>query len=222
MLRVGLTGDLGSGKSTVAAIFAELGAKVFSSDEMARAMMQPDEPVYQAVVQLFGASVVSSDSSLDRRALARLAFEEGRVEELNAIVHPAVLTEQERLLRELAQAAPHAIAVVESALIFTAKVTGHQQKTQPWRARFDRVVLVRAPLEAKIARFVARLSHGKPLGEPERQALEADARARLALQDNESHAEECLLIENDSDLPALREQVKLVWRELQQAEAFHP
>ncbi len=221
MLRVGLTGDLGSGKSTVAAIFAELGAKVFSSDDMARAMMQPGEPVYRAIVDLFGPAVVSNNGELDRRALARIAFAEGRVEELNAIIHPAVIAEQARLLQHLSDADLHAIAIVESALIFTAKLTGPDQQEQPWRKRFDRIVLVRAPLETKIARFVARLSLGKPLTGTERSLLEADARGRLALQTsaNESHAAECLLIDNNAGLPTLRDRVEAIWRELKQSEA---
>jgi dephospho-CoA kinase len=221
MLRVGLTGDLGSGKSTVAALFAELGAKIFSSDDMARTMMQPGEPVYQTIVNLFGPAVLGTNNELDRRALARLAFEEGRVEELNAIIHPAVIAEQARLLADLAQSDSHAIAIVESALIFTAKVSQPDRATQPWRTRFDRVVLVRAPFETKLARFVDRLSAGKPMTEAEQASLEADARNRLALQSeaNESHAADCLIIENNAGLSTLREEVEAVWHELQQAEA---
>ena len=74
MLRVGLTGDLGSGKSTVAGMLAERGAVIFASDEMARAMMQPGHAVYDAIVAQFGDGVVLPDGSLDRRELARLAF----------------------------------------------------------------------------------------------------------------------------------------------------
>ena len=80
MLRVGLTGDLGSGKSTVARMFAERGAVVLSSDEMGRAMMQPGEAVYTAIAERFGKGVVAPDGSLDRRELARLVFDEGRAE----------------------------------------------------------------------------------------------------------------------------------------------
>lgn len=217
MLRVGLTGDLGSGKSTVAAMLGALGATVFSSDEMARAMMQQGEPVYAHIVERFGRAVVRQDGSLDRSTLARLAFAEGRVEELNAIVHPAVLREQARLLEELAHAQPDAVAVVESALIFNAR---HGVAGQPWRERFDRMLLVRAPLEQKVRRFVARLSAGRELTAPERGALEEDARARLALQTtlNEAHAAECLVLANDGDLEQLRRQVVAAWAELRQAE----
>ena len=126
MLRVGLTGGLGSGKSTAARRFAELGAVVFSADEIGRDMMQPGEPVYAAIVARFGAEVVSPDGTLDRSALARIAFsgrdtDAGRLEELNAIVHPAVIARQAALMDEVAARDANAVAIVESALIFETK-----------------------------------------------------------------------------------------------------
>ena len=98
MLRVGLTGDLGSGKSTVAAMLAARGAVVLSSDEAARAMMQRGESVYNAIIAQFGSEVVAADGTLDRHKLAQMAFDPAspRVAELNAIIHPAVLAEQDR------------------------------------------------------------------------------------------------------------------------------
>jgi len=212
ILRVGLTGDLGSGKSTVARMFAARGAVVLSSDEMARAMMQPGEAVYEAIVASFGKGVVAPDGSLDRRELARLAFSEGRAEELNAIVHPAVLEEQARQIEEIARAKPDAIVVVESALIFTTK---HGMDGQPWSTRFDRILLVTAPEAQKVARFVERVAAGRELDAKERASLEADARQRLAMQTaNEAHAGECLVIRNDGGLEALERQVDAVWEKL--------
>ena len=223
MLRVGLTGDLGSGKSTVARMFAERGAVVLSSDEMGRAMMQPGQPVYAAIVERFGPEVVAGDGSLDRGALARLAFSDGRVEELNAIVHPAVIAEQARQIKKLARKHPDAIVIVESALLFTTKHGDSGQSGQPWHDRFDRIVLVTAPEEQKIARFVERAAAGRLLDPQERAALEADARARLAMQTaNDAHAAECLVIRNDGDLVALLQRVSAVWRELCQVAQFEP
>jgi len=214
MLRVGLTGDLGSGKTTVARMFAERGAVVYSSDEMARTMMQPGQPVYDIIVKVFGPSVLAADKSLDRRELARLAFSEGRAEELNSIVHPAVLLEQARQIQALAATQPNAIVVVESALIFSTK---HGIDGRPWRDRFDQIVLVTAPEAQKIQRFLARITAGRTLDAKERASLEADARRRLAMQaDNETHASECLVIENDGGFEKLEQQVNAVWKQLQQ------
>jgi dephospho-CoA kinase len=220
MLRVGLTGDLGSGKSTVARMFAERGAVVLSSDEMGREMMQPGQPVYTAIVERFGRAVVAGDGSLDRGALARLAFRDGRVEELNAIVHPAVIAEQARQIKKFARKHPDAIVIVESALLFTTK---HNDSGQSWHDRFDRIVLVTAPEEQKIARFVERAAAGRMLDPQERVRLEADARARLAMQTaNDAHAAECIVIRNDGDLVALLQRVGAVWRELCQVARFEP
>ena len=213
MLRVGLTGDLGSGKSTVARMFAARGAVVLSSDEMARAMMQPGEAVYAAIVASFGKGVVAADGSLDRHGLARLAFSEGRAEELNAIVHPAVIEEQARQIGEIARTKPDAIVVVESALIFSTKYGAGEQ---PWSKRFDRIVLVTAPETQKVMRFVERVAAGRELDAKERASLEADARRRLAMQtENEAHAAESLVIRNEDGLEVLEAEVDDVWSKLQ-------
>src|ERR1035437_5877655 len=109
MLRVGLTGGMGSGKSTAAQMFAAHGAYVFSADEIGRGLMQPGQTVYAAIVARFGPSVVAADGSLDRGALARIAFGDGRIEELNAIVHPATIARQAELIEESAGSAPESV-----------------------------------------------------------------------------------------------------------------
>src|SRR5277367_5251223 len=118
MLRVGLTGGLGSGKSTAAKLFAALGAHVLQSDGIGRELMEPGQAVYAAIVAHFGDGVVRADGGLDRAALARIAFADGRVEELNAIVHPAVIARQAELSEAIFQRDPRAVVIVESALIF--------------------------------------------------------------------------------------------------------
>ncbi len=202
MLRVGLTGELGSGKSTVARLLAERGAIVLSSDEMARGMMQPGQAVYQTIADRFGPSILLPDSQLNRPELARLAFdpEHPRVEELNAIVHPAVLAEQEREVAAIAGTHPEAMVVVESALLFTTRHAGNE----PWRKRFDRIVLVTAPDDVKIARFMERTA-----------ASRKDALARLAAQRiPASLTQDCIVIENASDLQALTYRTEEVFQEL--------
>ena len=205
MLRVGLTGGLGSGKSTVAAILAGLGAHVFSADEIGRSLMQPGEPVFAAIVRQFGAGVVRADGTLDRPELARLAFAEGRVEELNAIVHPATIARQDELARGVFAADPNATMVVESALIFETLHGGD------WRQRFDRLILVTAPETLKIARFVARS------GSADREALEAEAQRRLArMIPDEEKAPECdFVVANERSMESLQQAVVAMWQELQ-------
>ncbi|MCU1226763.1 MAG: coaE [Edaphobacter sp.] len=209
MLRVGLTGGLGSGKSTAAKLFAAHGAHVLQADAIARELMEPEQPVYKALVAHFGGGVVSADGRLDRGALARIAFAEGRVEELNAIVHPAVIARQMELAEEIFARDAGAVVMVESALIFETK---HSGLDEGWRGRFDRVILVTAPEEVKVARFVARSAHGS-ISVEMREALEAEARRRLAQQisDEQKSALCDYVLTNGGALTELEWQVDQLW-----------
>ena len=218
MLRVGLTGGLGSGKSTVAGILRELGAEVIEADELGRGLMEPGQPVFSAIVERFGAEVVGPDGRLNRARLADLAFREGRLQELNAIVHPAVIAAEERWMEQVFARSPAAVAVVESALIFEverdARLRGEKETLlADWRRRMDRVIVVTAPDEVKIARYVGRVN---PTGEG-RAAAEASARQRLLHQipDAEKAARADYVLENDGDLASLRAQVEALWPRLQ-------
>jgi dephospho-CoA kinase len=213
MLRIGLTGELGSGKSTVTKMLAARGAIVFSSDEMARAMMQPGEPVYAQIVAHFGEGILAADKSIDRHHLAKLAFDPAhpRVEELNAIVHPAVLSAQAEQITEIARTQPDAMVVVESALIFSTKHSGEN----PWRDRFDRIVVTTAPQEQKIVRFVQRMTADRSLSAEERSALVVDARRRLAQQQiAPEQSAGYIVIRNEGSMEELQKKVDALWSEL--------
>lgn len=217
MLRVGLTGGLGSGKSTVAGILRELGAQVIEADSLGREMMEPGHLVYTQIVSAFGSEVVAPDGRLNRARLAQLAFEGGRLDELNGIVHPAVIAAQQQWMNEIFAKDPSAVAVVESALIFEvvrdARVRGEADGLlADWRRRIDRIVLVTAPDDVKIARYIARTAPGAPTS----QAAEADARRRLAHQipDAEKIPQSDYVIDNAGDKEELRAQVASLWRRL--------
>jgi dephospho-CoA kinase len=154
---------------------------------------------------------------LNRARLAELAFQDGRLDELNAIVHPAVIEAQGRWMAEVFEADPAAVAVVETALIFEverdARARGEAGNLlADWRRRFDRVVVVTAPDEVKIARYAGRLS----LDETGREAAEADARRRMAHQipDREKAARADYVLENHGDRESLRLQVVELWERL--------
>jgi dephospho-CoA kinase len=224
MLRVGLTGGLGSGKSTAARLFAALGAHVLQADAIAREMMEPGQAVYAAIVDHFGSGVVQADGRLDRAALTKIAFDDGRVEELNAIVHPAAIARQAALSEAIFQQDRRAVVMVESALVFETKYgeTKHGEtnyggsyatKRPRWHNRFDRIILVTAPEEVKIARFVARSAAGEALTVERRAKLEAEARLRLAQQipDEQKSALCDYVLTNGGPLTELEWQVDQLW-----------
>lgn len=209
MLRVGLTGGLGSGKSTAAKLFAAHGAQVLQSDETGRQLMEPGQAVYAEIVARFGKDVVLPGGRLDRSALARIAFTEGRAEELNAIVHPAVISRQRELIEDIGRRNPAAVVMVESALIFEAAHAG----TMEWQNRFDRLILVTAPEDVKIARFVRRCFGDGEMTEERKAELEAEARRRLARQvpDDQKAALCDYVLTNDGAVAELEWQVDQLW-----------
>ncbi|MGP8253394.1 MAG: dephospho-CoA kinase [Terracidiphilus sp.] len=231
MLRVGLTGSLGSGKTTVAAMLRALGAVVIEADALGRELMEPGHDVFDRIVAHFGPQVLAADGHLNRPRLAEIAFREGRLDDLNAIVHPAVIDLQRRLMYEAFARDPNAVAVIESALIFEvvrdARIRAQNQKSlapakadspwspewlADWRRRIDRIIVITAPDDVKIARYVARLN----LPPEKLGSAEADARSRIAHQipDTEKAAQSDYVIDNSGDLASLQSQVSELWPRL--------
>jgi len=195
-----------------------LGAQVIEADNLGRTLMEPGQQVYAEIVRAFGADVVAPDGRLDRAKLATLAFQGGRINELNAIVHPAVIAEQQRWMESVFAKDPAAVAVIESALIFEverdARARGENETLlADWRRRIDRVVVITAPDELKIQRYAARISPS----DATRAAAEADARVRLAHQipDAEKIARADYVLDNTGDESALRVQVEALWQRLE-------
>lgn len=218
MLRVGLTGSLGSGKSTVAAILRECGAEIIEADALGRALMEPGQPVFAEIVRILGPHVLAPDGRLDRTRLAQVAFAGGGLQELNAIIHPAVIDIQRQKMDEISARNPSAVAVVETALLFEAvrdaRIRGEDENLlDKWRRRIDRIIVVSAPDDLKIARYAARI----PSTGPAREAAEADARLRLSHQipDAEKVAQADYVLDNSGDLDSLRSQVLALWPRLQ-------
>lgn len=217
MLRVGLTGGLGSGKSTVARLLRAQGAEVIEADEQGRALMEPGQPCFAEIVRVFGPEVVGSYGRLDRAKLAAIAFQQGRLPELNAIVHPAVIAAQRLWTNEVFGRDPAAVAVIVSALIFEVEREARSRGEKDsllvdWRKRMDRVVVVAAPDDLKIARYVDRLG----VSDADRAAAETDARARLAHQipDAIKTARADYVLENAADIRTLETQVQSLWTRL--------
>ena len=202
-----------------------LGAHVIEADALGRQLMEPGQPVFAAIVARFGPEVLGPDGRLNRARLADIAFRQGRLDELNSIVHPPVIEAQARWMKDLFARIPASVAVIESALIFEvvrdARARGDQDGVlADWRRRIDRVVVVTAPDESKIARYVARiLSEGDKTAanlEAIKEAIQADARNRLAHQvsDVEKASQADYVLDNSGSIDELRAQVEALWPRL--------
>ena len=196
-MRIAVTGGIGSGKSAVASRLAALGAVVVDADRIAREVVEPGTPGLAAVVDEFGADVLRPDGSLDRAAMAAIVFADpARRRALEAIVHPLVARRSTELLSQ----APEDAVVVYDIPLLAEGAGGERDRT----GEFDAIVVVEAPLEARVERLVAR---GLP---------EDDARARIAIQasDEQRRAIANHILVNNSDLPTLNAAIDHLWHTL--------
>jgi dephospho-CoA kinase len=200
MLRVGLTGGVACGKTTVARMLRERGAYTLLADKLAHDLMRPGEAVYARVVERFGSGILNQDGSISRPKLAELAFA-GRIQELNAIVHPAVLEAEDRWMDEVGRRDPAAITVCEAALLYEAG--GHQ--------RFDRIIVVTCPFESKVRRFAQRVGITF-------EAAHADVERRMRAQwsDEAKAARADYVIDNSGALEDTEQQIEKLWQQLRE------
>lgn len=205
MLKVGLTGGIAAGKSVVGELFVGLGAHLIHADQIAHELMMPGQPVYEEVIRHFGHDILDPDGTINRARLAEAAFGKlnsippQRVGELNRIVHPAVIRAQEDWMEEIGRRDPHAIAIVEAALILEAGAG----------KRFDRLVVVTCSEKQRVTRFAARQ---KISLETARQ--EVARRMAAQLPDAEKIKVADFVIDNSGSLDGTREQVNGVWAKL--------
>jgi dephospho-CoA kinase len=193
MLRVGLTGGIGSGKSEVSRLLAELGAVVVDADAIAREVVEPGTPGLAAVTDAFGAEVLRPDGRLDRDRLATIVFNDpASLQRLNAIVHPLV---GERMTAIAADAPADAVVVYDIPLLVENSLA----------SSYDVVVVVDAPTDVQVARLVGG-----------RGMTEEDARARIAAQATREQRRTVadVVIDNSGTLADLEQQVNALWSDL--------
>lgn len=196
MIVVGLTGGIGSGKSTVSKLLAERGAVIVDADAIVHELQRPGTPVLAAIAERFGADIIAIDGALDRAKLAEVAFADAdSLKALNKIVHPAV--QAEMAARVLAEADTDHVVVLDIPLLKAE----HRQ-----RNGMVAVLVVDVPVDVAVERVVAQ-----------RGMDEADARARIANQipRDERRALADRVIDNSGDLQSLERQVDDVWAWLQ-------
>ena len=211
LLKLGLTGGIASGKSVVGEMFVKLGAHLIQADLIAHWLMQPGRPVYEEIVRLFGRRILDPDGVINRPRLAEAAFgstaEHGsgvsappRVKELNAIVHPAVIAHENEWMDDIGASDPHAIAIVEAALILEAGAQG----------RFDHLIVVTCRTEQRVQRLARRLGISE-------EAARAEVGRRMAAQwpDEEKVKAADFVIDNSGSLDSTEQQVRLVFAAVQ-------
>jgi dephospho-CoA kinase len=195
MLKIALTGGPGSGKSTVARMFQDLGAQVIDADEVARNVVAPGQPAWEEIRREFGPDYFQEDGSLDRARMAQLVFRDGEARrKLNAIVHPQVGLEIARRLQGLATQGVN-LVMVEVPLLYEAGL----------EKNFDVVIVVDVGKKEQIARLSARD------GRPAREA-EGILKAQWPLVAKKARAD--FVVDNRGSPEYTRSQVKKLWQQL--------
>jgi dephospho-CoA kinase len=193
---IGLTGGIGTGKSSVAAMFAELGARVIDSDAIVHQLQAPGMPLLAEIAAEFGAELIRPDGSLDRAALGALIFpDETARKRLNAIVHPAVGRESARQLAE-AFASGVPLVVLDIPLLFETRLHGTATKAN---LGLETIVVVYSPRELQVTRQVARNGYGRD---------EAERRVDAQIPIDEKRAQAHHVIDNSRSLEDTRRQVR--------------
>jgi dephospho-CoA kinase len=196
MLRVGLTGGIGSGKSTVSEAFARLGAKVLDADKVAREVVLPGQPAWLKLQQAFGPEFFLPDGEVNRSKLRRLVFANPEERsKLNAIVHPEVMKEIDFKFEQLTTSAEHAVVVVDVPLLLEVGVAH----------RFDKVVVVYANESVQVMRLMQRDGLSR---EEARQALSV----QIDLREKARKAD--FVIDNSGTPGETQARVEKVWQEL--------
>lgn len=195
MLLVGLTGNIGSGKSTVAQMLSERGATIIDADVLARRAVELGTVAFEKIVRRWGQQVLAPDGHLDRSALRRIVFaDHEQLEELNQIVHPEVERLRIRLV-DLARKRGDRIVVCDIPLLFERHMTD----------RFDRIILVDAHRALRLERLV------KDRGLRETEAMEMIA-AQMPAELKRARAD--FVVDNDGTLTQLERRVQDVWASL--------
>jgi len=196
MLKVGLTGGIGAGKSTVGRMFGELGCRVIDSDLITRRLFEAGDPVNRAVAATFGPSVVAFDGSIDRRVLGELVFKSPELrQQLNDLVHPAINQRQADWLARIAGEDPHSIGIVEAALIIEVGTYKN----------YDKIIVVKCAPDVQRKRLRDRTGLTP-------QQIESRIASQMPLEEKLKVAD--FVIDNSDDPGTTRQQVQEVYRQL--------
>ncbi len=198
MLRVGLTGSIGVGKTFVAGVFAELGCHVLDADDIAREVVAPGSAALKRVVEKFGPEILQSDGSLDRARLGAIVFADAEKRRLlNSLLHPYIIAQQDQRLREWETADPNGIGIVDAALMIESGGS----------KRFNKLVVVHCRPEIQLSRLMARNNLSRE---------EAERRINSQMSQEEKKAFADYLIDTSEGFEDTRQRTEEVYKELRQ------
>lgn len=196
MLKVGLTGGIGTGKSHVAKIFIELGCYVFDADKIARQVVEPGEVGFEKVVAEFGKEILAEDGTIDRAKLGQIVFSSPeKREKLNQILHPIIIAKQDSLISETIDQDPNAIVIIDAALMIE---TGSYK-------RFDKLIVVYCDRESQIERVMKR--NNLP-----RNEVESRINSQMPSDEKRKYAD--IEIDTSGTFEETEDKVKAVYQEL--------
>jgi dephospho-CoA kinase len=199
MLRIGLTGSIGVGKTFVAGVFAELGCHVLDADDLAREVVAPGSELLKKVVQHFGAEILRSDGTLDRAKLGSIVFAEpAKRRLLNSLLHPYIIAQQDERLREWEAEDPNGIGIVDAALMIESGGA----------KRFNKLIVVHCRPEIQLSRLMARNNLSRE---------EAERRINSQMSQEEKKVFADYLIDTSEGFDATRRRTEEVYKELRNA-----
>ncbi len=195
MLLVGLTGGIGSGKTTAAGRFSQLGAYIIDADKLAHAVMLPNTPAWYEITACFGAQILNPNKEINRKFLADIVFaDKTLLNKLNKIVHPQVFLEEKKQITQIIQNNSNAIIILDIPLLIE---TGHHKQ-------MDRVIVVSVSQEKQTQRLLANgLTY---------KQIKTRLSAQLPLEEKIKHAD--FIIDNNGSLNQTYRQVEDIFREL--------
>lgn len=194
MLTIGLTGGIGSGKSTVTKVLAELGAPIIDADKVGHAIYEPDGPAYADMIAAFGEGILAPDRTIDRKKLGPIVFADpSALKRLNSIVHPKMFARMREIVAAMRAAGERKPIVIEAAILIEAN----------WQPLFDEIWLVVTSRE----QVLARIERDRGMA---REQIEARIRAQLPDAERRKHA--TTVITNEGTVEDLQAKVKDLWR----------
>jgi len=200
MIIIGLTGGIGSGKSSVAEMFKDEGAYVIDFDYLARVVVEPDKPAWKDIIDYFGPEILSPDKTLNRSKLAEIVFSDEKSRKaLEGFTHPRIFKERDTLIKAIKKKDPNAVVIIDVPLLFELSLSG----------KFDKVILVYVSRDVQIKRAIKR-------GVLTKEEVEERLKAQIPIEEKKLLSD--YIINNEGSLKDTRDQVRKVVHELKKLE----